>query len=71
MRDTSKIRFRLHHDLDNFYHQLFDQLANAENIREGDKAKVTQLLLNSRLDALKHLVSEEETAAYEQAYPDD
>ncbi len=70
MRDTSEIRFRLHHELDKFYHQLFDNLADAD-IREGDAARVTQLLLNSRLDALKHLVSEEEIPAYEEAYPDD
>ena len=70
MRDTSATRFRLHHDLDNFYHQLFDSLVEAD-IRESDKAHITQLLLNSRLDALKHLVSEEETVEYEQASPDD
>lgn len=70
MRDTSALRFRLHHELDKFYHQLFDSLVD-ENIRERDAAEVTQLLLNSRLDALKHLVSEEETEAYEEAYPDD
>ena len=69
MRDTSALRFRLHHELDNFYHQLFDSLAN-DSIKERDAAEVTQLLLNSRLDALKHLVSEDEAEAYEQAYPD-
>ncbi|OKH18308.1 hypothetical protein [[Limnothrix rosea] IAM M-220] len=70
MRDTSEIRFHLHHELDKFYHQLFDKLADAK-IKEGDAAKVTQLLLNSRLDALKHLVSEDEMSAYEKVYPDD
>ena len=70
MRDTSAIRFRLHHELNNFYHQLFDGLADAD-IKEGDAAKVTQLLLNSRLDALKHLVSETEMEAYNAAYPED
>lgn len=70
MRDTSEIRFRLHHELDQFYHQLFDSLVDSE-IREGDAAAITQLLLNSRLDALKHLVSESEMDAYEQAYPED
>ncbi|AFY40500.1 hypothetical protein Lepto7376_4392 [[Leptolyngbya] sp. PCC 7376] len=70
MRDTSEIRFRLHHELNNFYHQLFDGLANAE-IKEGDAATVAQLLLNSRLDALKHLVSDDEMDAYDAAYPDD
>lgn len=70
MRDTSEIRFRLHHELNECYHRLFDELAAAD-IREGDAAHVTQLLLNSRLDALKHLVSEEEMAAYTATYPED
>lgn len=70
MRDTSATRFSLHHKLDSFYHQLFDSLVDMD-IKERDKAEVTQLLLNSRLDALKHLVAEEETEAYEAAYPDD
>ena len=70
MRDTSEIRFRLHNELNKFYHQLFDGLADAE-IKEGDAATVAQLLLNSRLDALKHLVSEKEMEAYSKAYPED
>jgi hercynine metabolism small protein len=70
MRDTSDIRFHLHHELDEFYHQLFDNLANME-LKDGDAARVTQLLLNSRLDALKHLVSEEEMTTYLAAYPED
>lgn len=70
MRDTSEIRFRLHHELNQCYHKLFDQLATAD-IREGDAAQVTQLLLNSRLDALKHLVTEAEMTAYTELYPED
>lgn len=70
MRDTSEIRFRLHHELNECYHRLFDTLATA-GIREGDAAQVTQLLLNSRLDALKHLVSEDEMTAYMERYPED
>lgn len=70
MRDTSEIRFQLHHELNQFYHQLFDKIADAD-ILEGDAAKITQLLLNSRFDALKHLISEEEMAAYAAKYQDD
>lgn len=70
MRDTSEIRFRLHHELNEYYHQLFDRLADMD-IKDGDKANITQLLLNSRLDALKHLVSEGESDAYNAAYPED
>ncbi|NJN72055.1 MAG: hypothetical protein HC799_04205 [Limnothrix sp. RL_2_0] len=70
MRDTSEIRFQLHHELNQCYHQLFDKLAGAD-ILEGDAASVTQLLLNSRFDALKHLVSEAEMEAYSAKYQDD
>lgn len=70
MRDTSEVRFRLHHELDGFYHRLFDQLADMD-IKDGDAARITQLLLNSRLDALKHLVAEEEMDRYLDVYPED
>lgn len=70
MRDTSEIRFHLHYELNQCYQKLFDDLATM-NIKEGDAATVAQLLLNSRLDALKHLVSEAERPAYEARYPDD
>ncbi|MGB2926711.1 MAG: hypothetical protein WBB82_15530 [Limnothrix sp.] len=70
MRDTSKIRFHLHHELNTFYHQLFNQVADAD-IFEGDAASVTQMLLNSRFDALKHLVSEDEMTDYAKIYQED
>ncbi|WP_223209842.1 hypothetical protein [Picosynechococcus sp. NKBG042902] len=70
MRDTSEIRFQLHHELNQCYQKLFDSLATMQ-IKEGDAATVAQLLLNSRLDALKHLVSEAERPAYDARYPED
>ncbi|BAW95818.1 hypothetical protein NIES970_07320 [[Synechococcus] sp. NIES-970] len=70
MRDTSEIRFRLHHELNQCYQKLFDDLATMD-IKEGDAATVAQRLLNSRLDALKHLVDDTERSAYEARYPED
>jgi len=64
------IRFKLHHQLDQTYHQLLDDLAQSD-LTTGEIGKIAQMLMRSRLEALKQLVSENEMEAYEQIYPQD
>jgi hypothetical protein len=52
------------------YHSFFDEIAAAE-LSDGDAGRLTQALLLSRQEGLKHLVSSEEMDAYLQAYPED
>jgi hypothetical protein len=52
------------------YHRFFDEIAAAE-LSDGDAGRLTQALLLSRQEGLKHLVSSEEMDAYLQAYPED
>lgn len=62
------IRFKLYHQLDKTYHQLLDDLARAE-LTDGEIGKIAQMLMRSRQEALKPLVSETEMDAYYEAYP--
>ena len=64
------IRFKLHHQLDETYHRLLDDLAQAE-LTSGEIGKIAQMLMRSRQEALKQLVSESEMEAYYQIYPQD
>ena len=65
-----EVRFKLHHHLDQTYHQLLDDLAQAE-LTNGEIGKIAQMLMRSRQEALKQLVSESEMADYEKIYPQD
>jgi len=62
------VRFKLYHQLDETYHQLLDDLAQTE-LTDGEIGKIAQMLMRSRQEALKQLVSESEMAEYEQVYP--
>ena len=65
-----EVRFKLHHQLDQTYHQLLDDLAETE-LTDGQIGKIAQMLMRSRQEALKQLVSESEMEAYDQIYPQD
>ena len=65
-----EVRFKLYHQLDRNYHQLLDDLAQAE-LTDGEIGKIAQMLMRSRLEALKPLVSEKEMDAYYETYPQD
>lgn len=67
---TQDIRFKLYHQLDETYHQLLNDLAQTE-LTDGEIGKIAQLLMRSRLEALKPLVSEKEMDAYYETYPQD
>ena len=64
------IRFKLYHQLEETYHQLLDELAQAK-LTDGEIGKIAQMLMRSRLEALKPLVSEQEMDAYYETYPQD
>ena len=67
---TQDTRFKFYHQLDEFYHQLLDQLAQTE-LTDGEIGKSAQIVMISRQEALKPLVSEGEMAAYYEEYPQD
>lgn len=64
------IRFKLYHQLDETYHQLLDDLAQTE-LTDGEIGKIAQMLMRSRIEALKPLVSDKEMDAYYETYPQD
>ena len=64
------IRFKLYHQLDETYHQLLDDLAQAQ-LTDGAIGKIAQMLMLSRQEALKRLVSEQEMGAYYKLYPEE
>jgi len=64
------IRFKLYHQLEETYHQLLDDLAQTE-LTDGEIGKIAQMLMRSRIEALKPLVSEKEMDAYYKTYPED
>ena len=67
---TQDTRFKFYHQLDEFYHQLLDQLAQTE-LTDGEIGKIAQIVMISRQEALKPLVSEKEMTAYYEEYPQD
>lgn len=67
---TQETRFKFYHQLDEFYHQLLDQLAQTE-LTDGEIGKIAQIVMISRQEALKPLVHEREMAAYYEKYPQD
>ena len=64
------VRFKFYHQLDETYHQLLDELAQAQ-LTDGEIGKIAQILMLSRQQALQKLVSEKEMEAYYKIYPQD
>ena len=64
------VRFKFYHQLDETYHQLLDELAQAK-LTDGEIGKIAQILMLSRQQALQKLVSEKEMEAYYKIYPQD
>ena len=65
-----EVRFKLYHQLDRNYHQLLDDLAQTE-LTDGQIGKIAQIVMLSRQEALKPLVSDREINAYYEIYPQD
>ena len=70
-KSTSQdLRFKFYHQLDEIYHQFLDELAQAE-LSDLATGKVAQIVMRSRLEGLKQLVSESEMETYYEKYPQD
>ena len=67
---SQDIRFKLYHQLDETYHRLLDNLAQTE-LTDGEIGKIAQMLMRSRTEALKPLISDKEMGAYYESYPQD
>ncbi len=66
--ESQDIRFKFHHQLDGIYHQLLDELAES-GLTDQEIGKIAQMVMLSRQEALKRLVSEREMEAYYERYP--
>ncbi|AFZ35504.1 hypothetical protein Sta7437_1950 [Stanieria cyanosphaera PCC 7437] len=70
MSQTQELRYRFYHELETIYHRFFDEIAQA-NLGDGEAGRLTQAVLLSRQEGLKHLVSPDEIADYLAIYPED
>lgn len=66
---SQQLRFRFHHELEEFYRSLFDQVAQAD-LSEHETTQLSQTLLHARDGSLKSLIHEGETNDFLQIYPD-
>ena len=62
------IRFKFHHQLDEIYHQFLDELAES-GLTDQEIGKIAQMVMLSRQEAVKRLVSQREMEAYYERYP--
>ena len=62
------IRFKFHHQLEEIYHQFLDELAESE-LTDQEIGKIAQMIMLSRQEAVKRLVSEKEMETYYERYP--
>ncbi|MBD2079418.1 hypothetical protein [Leptolyngbya sp. FACHB-17] len=67
---AQQLRFKFTHKLREAYHQLFDELAQAD-LPEGEIANLSQQLLRSRQQGLKNLLNVDELNQYGNLYPED
>ncbi|MDJ0688047.1 MAG: hypothetical protein QNJ41_06035 [Xenococcaceae cyanobacterium MO_188.B32] len=67
---SQDLRFKFYHQLEEIYHQFLDELAEVE-LTDNEIGKIAQIVMLSRQEGLKRLVSEEEMDAYYERYPQD
>ena len=67
---SQDLRFKFYHQLEEIYHQFLDELAEVE-LTDNEIGKIAQVVMLSRQEGLKRLVSEEEMDAYYEKYPQD
>jgi hercynine metabolism small protein len=71
MTQSKELRYKFYHELETIYHRFFDEIAQAD-LGDGEAGRLTQALLLSRQEGLKHLVTTpEEMAEYLAIYPED
>lgn len=57
--NTKELRLKLYRELEDVYHRFFNELA-ASDLPDGEVSKLTQAILLSRQEGLKHLLSLDE-----------
>ena len=67
---SQDLRFKFYHQLEEIYHQFLDELAEVE-LTDNEIGKIAQVVMLSRQEGLKKLVSEEEMDTYYEKYPQD
>jgi hypothetical protein len=65
---AQNLRFDFYDRLDKMYHQFLDEIAQS-NLGDAEMGRVAQIVMLSRQEGLKHLVSLEEMKAYYEQYP--
>ena len=75
MSDESKemakaLRFKFYNELEESFRQICDEVAGSE-MKEGDIARLAQLVMRSRHACLKILVPSEEMDEYYEKYPEE
>ncbi|NJN23470.1 MAG: hypothetical protein HC810_02505 [Acaryochloridaceae cyanobacterium RL_2_7] len=74
MSDDSKamakaLRFKFYNELEESFRRICDEVASSE-MKEGDIARLAQLVVRSRHACLKLLVPSEEMDEYYEQYPE-
>lgn len=67
---SQELRFKYHHQLEEIYHQLLNDLANA-GFPESTTGRIAQAIMLSRQEGLRQLVDESEIDDYYETYPQD
>jgi hercynine metabolism small protein len=67
---SKQLRSKFYHELQDFYHRCFDELATSE-LPDGEAARLAQSLLLSRQESLKYLGAVEEMEAHSTIEPED
>ena len=67
---SQELRFQYRHQLEEIYHQLLDNLAQA-GFPESTTGRIAQAVMLSRQEGLKQLVDESEIDDYYETYPQD
>ena len=66
---AKELRFKFYNELEESFRRICDEVAESE-LKEGDIARLAQLVVRSRHACLKLLVSSEEMDEYYEKYPE-
>jgi hercynine metabolism small protein len=65
--DAKVLKFKLYRELEEVYHRFFDELAQSD-LRDGEIGRIAEIVLLSRQECFKHLLSADETNSYCEVY---
>ena len=66
---AKSLRFKFYNELEEAFRRICDEVAESE-MKEGDIARLAQLVMRSRHACLKLLVSSDEMDEYYEQYPE-